>query len=113
MKITRTDIGKIIKEKVEERMCTSKFAESIGLHRQNVKKTIFEKNSIDTDLLATISEVLDYNFFQYYISDECCNEKDYNSSIKELKASLTLQIGETKKEETFTLCIGKDDIKIT
>jgi len=112
MKITRVNIGERIKEKVAGKMSDAKFAQIIGLKRQNIKKTIFDKRSIDTDLLATISEALDYNFFQYYYSDTDCNKKDYNSSVKELKASFTLQIGEAKKEEIFTLCIGKDNINI-
>lgn len=105
MKITRVNIGEIIKEKVAGKMSDAKFAQSIGLKRQNIKKTIFEKRSIDTDLLATISEVLDYNFFQYYDSDINGNKKDYTNNVKELKASFTLQIGEAKKEETFTLYV--------
>jgi plasmid maintenance system antidote protein VapI len=113
MKITRVNIGEIVKAKVsEKKMSENKFAESIGRQRQNVKKTIFNKHSLDTDLLATISEVLDWDFFQYYKSDKECNTKDYNSSIKEIKASFTLQIGEAKKEEVFILHIGKEYVNI-
>ena len=99
MKIERINIGKIIENKVsEERISKSAFAKRIGLQRQNIDKTVFDKHSLDTDLLVTISEALGHNFFQYYKSDESCNKNNY---IKEVKASITLQYGEQKKEGTL------------
>ena len=44
------------------------FAEDLGVARQNIYR-IFEKDSIDTDLLMKISSVLDHNFFQYFDND--------------------------------------------
>ena len=101
MKIERVNIGEIIKKKVlEKRISIASFAKSIGLQRQNVEKTVFRKHGLDTDLLVRISEELGHNFFQYYKCNDECNKLDYtNSRIKEVKASITLQIGEKTKEE--------------
>jgi plasmid maintenance system antidote protein VapI len=113
MRIERVNIGEIIRKEVESKgMPDAKFAKSIGLQRQNIKKTVFEKHSLDTDLLILISEVLDIDFFQHYKRVDDCNKKDYANSIKEVKASITLQIGNSRKEETFSIIIGKENIDI-
>ena len=107
MKIERVNIGEIIRNKVKDEMSMAAFAKKIGLQRQNVEKTVFGKHSLDTDLLISISEVLNHDFFQYYKSDEDCNKKDYGvSQIKEVKASITLQVGDEKKEETFSFAFN-------
>lgn len=77
-------------QKVEESgMSKAKFAELVGIARQNVEKTVFSKHSLDTDLLCRISEVLDCNFFDYYRSDTECNTKDYTMPVN-LRAVLTI-----------------------
>lgn len=59
-------IGEKIKEIFEDRKIKLKdFAEGIGVARQNIYR-IFEKDSIDTELLLKIGEVLEHNFFQYF-----------------------------------------------
>ena len=59
-------IGQLIKARLEETgMKKSKFARRINRTSQNVYD-IFQRKSIDTDLLATISHVLDCNFFEPY-----------------------------------------------
>jgi transcriptional regulator with XRE-family HTH domain len=109
MKIKRINIGEKVREKVKERgISVASFAKSIGIQRQNIESTIFGKNSIDTEKLALISEQLNFNFFQYYMDSVDRDEKHYNSNeIKEIKASITLQIGAEKQEETFSLFFGK------
>lgn len=58
-------IGELIKKTlVARKMKLKDFAEELGMARQNVYR-IFEKNSIETDLLIKISTVLNNNFFQY------------------------------------------------
>jgi plasmid maintenance system antidote protein VapI len=59
-------IGKIIKEEFQKRGCSkSWFAIQINCDRTNINK-IFERQSIDTDLLLKISKVLEVDLFQYY-----------------------------------------------
>jgi transcriptional regulator with XRE-family HTH domain len=58
-------IGQKIKEVVIARgMKINEFAKQINMVRQNAYK-IFAKQKIDTKLLIRISEILDYDFFQY------------------------------------------------
>ena len=59
-------IGRLIQEKLEERGLTAAWlADQIPCGRANVYK-IFNKHSIDTEMLRRISIVLDFDFFQYY-----------------------------------------------
>ena len=110
MKIESVDIGKIVKEKVkEEKMSEAKFAKSIGLQRQNVKQTVFNKHGLDTDLLVRISEVLGHNFFQYFKCDEVCNAPHYIIEPKDVTFDITFRVGDEVKEGSFSL--GKIEIK--
>jgi hypothetical protein len=43
------------------------FADQLGTVRQNVYR-IFKKRHLDTGLLLKISQVLNHNFFQYYVT---------------------------------------------
>jgi len=59
-------IGKKVKEELQQQgISVSVFAKKINRSR-NVVYDIFERESIDTDLLQKISEVLKYNFFNLY-----------------------------------------------
>ena len=63
-------IGSIIRTKLEEsQQSIAEFAERINRTRPTVYD-IFNRKSIDTDLLIKISEVLGYNFLQeVYLED--------------------------------------------
>lgn len=114
MKYDRVNIGAIIKQCVDDRCIShSAFAKSIGLKRQNVDKTVFEKTSIDTNLLCTISEVLKEDFFKYYRLDSQtdCNMIDYNNS-NDIKAVLTIELKKEKKEQVLRLVFGDNNLEI-
>lgn len=112
MKINRLDIGQEVRRKVEESgMSKAKFAELLGIARQNIEKTVFQKHSLDTDLLCNISEVLNCNFFDYFKSDSACNKTDYNEK-KEVKATLTIEMGAEKKEQVLRFVFGDNNIEI-
>ncbi|WP_418946345.1 helix-turn-helix domain-containing protein [Phocaeicola coprocola] len=112
MKINRLNIGEEVRKKVEERgMSKAKFAELLGIARQNIEKTVFQKHSLDTDLLCNISEVLNCNFFDYYKSDILCNKIDYTKT-KEIKATLTIEMGAEKKEQILRFMFGNNNIEI-
>lgn len=104
MKIRRVNIGELIKQTVDEKGWSSAhFAKQIGIQRQNVTKSVFQKKSLDTNLLCVISEVLEFNFFDYYKADDVeCNFQDY-SRAKEVTATLTLKIDgqEVRKSMEF------------
>lgn len=59
-------LGEHIKRVLDARKMKLKdFAEDLGMVRQNVYR-IFEKDSIETELLVRISTILNHNFFQYF-----------------------------------------------
>jgi transcriptional regulator with XRE-family HTH domain len=61
------EIGQKIKDVFERRkMKLTEFADELGTVRQNVYR-IFKKRHVDTGLLLKISQVLEHNFFQYYV----------------------------------------------
>ena len=62
------EIGQKIKEVFDKRqMKLTDFADQLGTVRQNVYR-IFKKRHLDTGLLLKISQVLNHNFFQYYVN---------------------------------------------
>ena len=59
-------IGRLIREQVEAQgRTTSWLARELAYCRTNVYK-IYDKKSIDTDLLLRISSLLKYDFFALY-----------------------------------------------
>ena len=66
MKVVRVNIGLRIEQKLNElSMSKSEFGRKIGIPQQNINR-ILGRSSIDTDKLITISEALDFNFFDYF-----------------------------------------------
>ena len=67
-------IGQLIKQELENQgRSVVWFAEKMAYSRTNVYK-IFERPSIDADVLLRISVILDVDFFKYY-SSELKNKK--------------------------------------
>lgn len=111
MKMNRINIGALILQKVEEKKINKKkFAESIGIQRQNINKSVFEKHSIDTDLLCTISEVLECNFFDYFSTKEGSNQKNYIE--REVKATISIEMGSERKDKVIRFSLGDNGIEI-
>ena len=68
-------IGKLIGERLTQiGMTKSEFARRINKARQNVND-ILKRQSIDTELLFSISKALNYDFFQHYV-------KSLNEEVK-------------------------------
>jgi transcriptional regulator with XRE-family HTH domain len=62
------EIGQKIKEVFDQQnIKLTDFADELGTVRQNVYR-IFKKRHLDTGLLLKISQVLNHNFFQYYVT---------------------------------------------
>ena len=98
----KVDIGFKIKEVFDSRnLKLTDFAEELGTVRQNVYR-IFKKSDLDTALLKRISEVLEHNFFQYYVQT---NETSYSrESVEQLILEITTHKRElelAKKEITY------------
>lgn len=63
------NIGQCIKEELErQERSVSWLARKLNCHRSVVYR-IFSKNSIDTGLLKSISEILNHDFFKDYSDD--------------------------------------------
>lgn len=66
MTTSKIHIGQLIQQKLKEQGRTvTWFARQLNYDRSNAYK-IFSKPHIDTDLLLTISKVLNYDFFEVY-----------------------------------------------
>ena len=77
------EIGEKIKEVFDHRhLKLTDFADELGTVRQNVYR-IFKKRHLDTGLLLKISQVLNHNFFQYYVSSPT---ETLNEDIQTLKS---------------------------
>lgn len=67
-------IGKLIKQRMDEQGKTVVWlARQLSYSRTNVYK-IYDKASIDTDVLLRISSILEYDFFSLY-SDSLKDDK--------------------------------------
>ena len=65
--LTEVHIGQLIKKQLDIKgMKRSEFARRINRSSQNVYD-IFNRKSIDTNLLLKISDILDYNFFEFFV----------------------------------------------
>jgi len=65
----RIHVGKLIRERLKaEGKSVVWLAQELGCHRTNVYN-IFEKNSLDTNILRRISIIMQYNFFDYLQED--------------------------------------------
>jgi hypothetical protein len=73
-------IGKLIQIKLNEKhLSVAWLSRNIPCSRTNAYK-IFSKNSLDTCTLLRISQIMDFDFFQYY-SDELKRDKDIPPTI--------------------------------
>ena len=72
----RMHIGAQIQKRVKKLGLTnSQFANLINCHRTNVNN-IYKSETLDTLKLQRISEVLRFDFFQYYVSDYSSSSAD-------------------------------------
>jgi hypothetical protein len=97
------EIGQKIKEVFDKRqMKLTDFADQLGTVRQNVYR-IFKKRHLDTGLLLKISQVLNHNFFQYYVdgpAQERTSDESVTGMKREISAQLT-QLDLAKKEVDY------------
>jgi transcriptional regulator with XRE-family HTH domain len=92
------EIGQKIKDVFDQRqMKLTEFADELGTVRQNVYR-IFKKRHLDTGLLLKISQVLNYNFFQYYVSSPAETSREDVQSLKSETADYLRQLELSRKE---------------
>jgi hypothetical protein len=97
------EIGQKIKEVFDKRqMKLTDFADQLGTVRQNVYR-IFKKRHLDTGLLLKISQVLNHNFFQYYVNSPS-RESESTESLVGIKKEISEQSNQlelAKKEVDY------------
>ena len=97
----KVEIGLKIKEVFEARnMKLTDFADELGTVRQNVYR-IFKKRHLDTGLLLKISQVLNHNFFQYYVAPPQSRDITESELIQKLRSEASdyqRQLELTRKE---------------
>jgi ASC-1-like (ASCH) protein len=87
-------IGQIIKEHLESSgMEVVSFAKAINKERSNVYD-IFKRDSIDTNLLKKIGQVLDYDFFQDLLDEKTIEKIRISESIKKSKVLIEVDISD-------------------
>lgn len=92
------EIGEKIKEVFDNRnMKLTDFADELGTVRQNVYR-IFKKRHVDTGLLLKISQVLNHNFFQYYVDRPEDSEDAKIADLKNESSSYVEQLELSRKE---------------
>lgn len=70
-KHNEVNLGEIIRKLVKEKgLSDSKFAKSIGMQRQNIKKQIYQKQALNTDVICRINQALKCNLFNCFINKE-------------------------------------------
>jgi transcriptional regulator with XRE-family HTH domain len=92
------EIGQKIKEIFDKRQIKlTEFADELGTVRQNVYR-IFKKRHLDTGLLLKISQVLNHNFFQYYVADPTEITEEKIKLLKSETSDYQKQLELSKKE---------------
>jgi hypothetical protein len=87
-------IGQIIKEKLDaSKMEVTVFAKAINKERSNIYN-IFRRDSIDTELLKKIGQVLDYDFFQDLLEPETVKRIAIKEAIKKSNILIQLELSE-------------------
>jgi len=87
-------IGQLIKKKVDaSSMDVTAFAKAIDKERTNVYD-IFKRDSIDTNLLKKIGQVLNYDFFQELLEESTIEKLKIDQATKKSKVLVEIEISE-------------------
>lgn len=104
-------IGELIEAKISEVGITkAEFGRRINTSRQNVN-TILKKKSLDTELLKSISKVLNHDFFRYYLEENVPESKRSHSLQRSNSGHVSLLI-QIPKENQYKLLYALFDGKV-
>jgi len=99
-------IGDIIKTISDRRGITkSEMARRLNMSATNIHK-IFKRESIDTDLLSRIGDILEYDFFIHYIKTK---PADYSEIMNKIGFPITVS---NEKEEKYRTELGNCKEKV-
>lgn len=112
MKTKRVHAGEEILRIIKEKgMSKAQFARELGVQRQNIDKLIFQKHGIDSDLLCLISEILDCNLFRLFYDENEISVHEQNKR-REIRAKITIEMGQEKQDRTLRFVFGENDVEI-
>jgi transcriptional regulator with XRE-family HTH domain len=98
----KVHIGKKIKARIEDAgMSVAEFARRLNRSSQSIYH-VFNSQSIDTNLLAEISEVLNFNFFTYFVKEEGTEPK----KEKKRRISLLIDIEDSDQQKAIFKTMG-------
>lgn len=87
-------IGQLIKERMKaQKLTVIEFSELIGTERSNVYN-IFERDSIDTNLLKKIGHILEYDFFEHFLEEKTIQKIKLSDNLKKSKVFIQLDVSE-------------------
>lgn len=105
----KSKIGQVIKSVVErENVKVTELSKAIGVSRNNIYD-IYERTSIDTDLLKRIGQFLNYDFFQHFLEDETVEK--LKSSNKIISSKILVEI-ELNDDEIMKIGFNEKVLKI-
>lgn len=92
-------IGQLIRERVDlQKMEITEFARLIGVERSNAYD-IFKRESLDTNLLKKIGQVLDYDFFQDLLEEKTIQEIILKSKIESSVVYVPIKLTEEEMDK--------------
>ncbi len=117
MKVLTVNIGEIIRQKVEDaKISKAQFAKALNIHRQNIEKTVFQKYSLDTNLLCAISNYLGCNFFDYFVDADNISPVGDETTISRPRqvanVTVSIEMGAEKHDKQFTVLFGDNKLKL-
>lgn len=113
MKYGKVNIGEIIYQILRRKhISQSEFGRAMNIQRQNLKATVFSKQSLDTNFLIAASEFLNEDLFCYYRPVDMKEEQVKKNPADDVKATLTIELPESKKEEVLKIALGEKAMEI-
>lgn len=108
-------IGQLIKQVAKSRnIGATQLAKMINSNRGNVYD-IYERESIDTQLLKKIGHALEYDFFQHFIEESTIAEMKLTDHLKSTKVLVEIELTDEEilkigfKEKLLKILNKKDE----
>lgn len=98
MNYTSPYLGKHIEEMIyEKKLTVSQFAKQLGVSANSIYE-LFKRHDIEVKLLRKISEVLEHDFFRYYLAEPAPTQTQLKETLQTTQKEL-----ETLKKQTQAL----------
>lgn len=93
------NIGELIYEHVgKSGMTATEFAKRVGMRRSSIYD-IFQRQTIDTELLYKIGQVLEYDFFMHFLQEGTVERIKMTHKIKKSKVVVEIELTDDEIEK--------------